>query len=283
MKEEPPREEGAQTRMEQKGAIVAAVGALEGNINLAWHTTLQEGLAVLQENRFFKDIVGDEALGTDRARDADICGLVGYKEAFTAAKFRERMAATGRAEFACNFFWCSPMFSLSPSIPLNQNAVLNIRDRDFALPCEFPEKLLVATPARETRMEEMKGTWRRVNPEELSHAFLLAIVRDVQSGAAAQTLKLWRYHCLSTTMSFEVIASEADMFWRNANMRENVASHYQAVVRTAVQRVFEVQRFSGRQAGSMSAGAIHKLYEEKLKQANTETTGPAQRRSAFTS
>ena len=112
----------------------------------------------------------------------------------------------------------------------------------------------MATPARETRVEETKGTWRRVNPEELSHAFLLAIVRDVQSGAAAQTLKLGRYHCLSTTMSFEVIASEADMFWRNANMRENVASHYQAVVRTAVQRVFEVQRFSSRQPGSMSAG-----------------------------
>ena len=62
MKEEPPREEGAQTRMEQKGAIVAAAGALEGNINLAWHTTLQEGLAVLQENRFFEDIVGGPRL-----------------------------------------------------------------------------------------------------------------------------------------------------------------------------------------------------------------------------
>lgn len=189
-------------------------------------------------------------------------------EAFDAKKYRERMMATGLAEFGCNFFWQDIVYSCSPTILVNQNAIYGLRDRDFEQPCEFPEKLIIAVEAMDKDISQTKGAWKRCNAEEMIHAYVLAIARDVQKPAAAQTLKRWRFHCLQTTTSFEVQPSDQDIFWRNANLRENTAQAFQAVVRTAVQRIFEITRFASRTGGSMSTASIHKLYNDRLRQSN---------------
>ena len=63
-----------------------------------------------------------------------------------------------------------------------------------------------------------QGAWRSCSPEEVIFGFIFAIQRDL--GGEADIVKRWRTVCLTTTVRFEVISTDDDMFWRNVALRE---------------------------------------------------------------
>jgi len=77
-----------------------------------------------------------------------------------------------------------------------------------------------------------RGSWKRATPEELIHAYILAVARDVWNPKLASNsalMKEWRFHLLSATFVFQVISTEEDLFWRTAAIREDQRSRFNAV------------------------------------------------------
>eukprot|EP00971_Amphidinium_carterae_P305062 6061938-Amphidinium_carterae.1 len=67
-------------------------------------------------------------------------------------------------------------------------------DRDCAESCPFPGKMVVGFPSADFDSDGHKGSWTHVTPEEIIHAYILAMARDLEN---RQKMKLWRYHLLT--------------------------------------------------------------------------------------
>ena len=70
-------------------------------------------------------------------------------------------------------------------MPVNSVAVQKIADRDLREPTVCP---MIKIAADNTTWDptSCRGAWRRITPEEVVHAYILAIARDVRNPASAE-------------------------------------------------------------------------------------------------
>ncbi|CAJ1450695.1 unnamed protein product, partial [Effrenium voratum] len=186
----------------------------------------------------------------------DKWGNVGYKHPFNVQQYRNAMMSQGAAEFAGNFFWCNPCWLALHGVPPNKRQLLEISDRDFAEPVEFPDCITLAAPDKHFPDGQKHVDWfKRVTPEEVVHAYLLAVARDAQDvETPPETMTLWRKYLLSTTFRV-VLASGEAVHWLTVKHREEMTRRFQAVQRTALQRVFEVVAYLQQQNALPAPGA----------------------------
>eukprot|EP00971_Amphidinium_carterae_P182748 3626584-Amphidinium_carterae.1 len=118
---------------------------------------------------------------------------------------------------AGNFFWQNSLQVPLAGIPLNPRAIQLLMERDFAEPTPFPGKLVVGFHSADYDSNGYKGSWTHVTPEEVIHAYILAVERDLEN---RQKIKLWRFHLLTVTFEFIVCAGE-DIYWKQARLRED--------------------------------------------------------------
>ena len=133
--------------------------------NVAWHVQMEGWISVLTDHRLFRDIM--EAAALKIGDDTDLCGKPGYKDDFTGVKMRNALQSTGRAELSGNFFWQDWRYSTMPGVPVNKKAVLDLRDRDFAAPVAFPERIAIAAPSAQWLAEIVFGALRLRNSSRL--------------------------------------------------------------------------------------------------------------------
>ena len=153
----------------------------------------------------------------------DKWGNVGYKHPFNVQQYRNAMMSQGAAEFAGNFFWCNPCWLALHGVPPNKRQLLEISDRDFAEPVEFPDCITLAAPDKHFPDGQKHVDWfKRVTPEEVVHAYLLAVARDAQDvETPPETMTLWRKYLLSTTFRV-VLASGEAVHWLTVKHREEM-------------------------------------------------------------
>ena len=90
---------------------------------------------------------------------------------------------------------------------------------------------------------EKRGALVAINPEEIRHAMLGAIARDIDANVATEVLEQWRIRVLSCTGSFGVHTNEAERLQAAMQIRENFANDHEAMSRTQLQRVYEILYF----------------------------------------
>lgn len=81
---------------------------------------------------------------------------------------------------------------------------------------------------------ECRGNLKSTSPEEARHALILAIHRDIESGASTDDLLLWRKLILSTVTTFTVYETEDDLFWAATNHREAIGAQFEVVYYSTV-------------------------------------------------
>ena len=123
----------------------------------------------------------------------------------------------------------------------------------FKEPAPYPIDLTIAVPDVSYQPDKHLGAWQCVAPEEMKHAFVRAIARDIDRKAAPPVLARWRDAALSCTGEFKVLTSDDDIFFAAFNARERVAADYAGLSRTAYQRIFEIITFRARRAATMGA------------------------------
>ena len=177
----------------------------------------------------------------ERGVKDQISGREGYKDHFTKATYKATMEATGLVELAANLFSMDLKFSATPGVPINVTATNNLRDREFADPVPYPDKIRIAVPDKKWPAWEHIGQWKAFSLEEMVHAYLLAFARDVTAQKGDKVLKAWRSNLLTVTFSFEVVSGVETLFWKANNLREDLRGRFDACVRTTVQRIVRLR------------------------------------------
>lgn len=150
------------------------------------------------------------------------------------------MAATGRYEAACSIFSFKELYSPSAGVPYNVIGINHMQEHVFATPRAVPGPLVCCVPDVNFDPLQHNGAWLCASPEEVRFALWLAIERDILAEKDDKLLGEWLVVCLSTTVSFEVLDGDMNIFWRNCALREEVATTFSMVVRTPRQRVIEL-------------------------------------------
>ena len=148
------------------------------NPNVEHLATVENAIAtVVNKADIFGDIMKEGPL--ERGVKYHISGREGYKDHFTKATYKATMEATGLVELAANIFSIDLKFSATPGVPINVTATNNLRDREFQDPVPYPDKIRIAVPDKKWPAWEHIGEWKAFSPEEMVHAYILAVARDV--------------------------------------------------------------------------------------------------------
>jgi hypothetical protein len=99
------------------------------------------------------------------------------------------MQSTGDYEAACNLFWLNMRFCACPGVPVNQQAVSNLKSQYFDKATHKYPFVVTVIVDKIKDLAAQKGQWRRVSPEEGEHALLLAIAEAIRGGASEDDLR----------------------------------------------------------------------------------------------
>ena len=156
-------------------------------------------------------------------------------EDFTAAMLRDG-GVTGYTA-GINLFWCDGMLTPTPGVHVRQKAVEDIVEIYFTKPASMPHNIIISLQEGE---QPKRGALRAINPEEVRHAMITAIARDISNGVGSGVLEEWRRKALSCTATFQVHASAAERCRVAMQLRENLANDHETMSRTQLQRVYEI-------------------------------------------
>jgi hypothetical protein len=124
--------------------------------------------------------------------------------------------------------------ALSCDLPTQVNTLCQVQyltDYFFnTLGKAFPEPVRVAClgNCRPDRKEAL-GLLKAISPEEMRHAMLLAIARDIKKELDVSE---WRTSCLSVIFTFAHVDNEDMLFTQAANERESVGARYESIYYT---------------------------------------------------
>ena len=113
---------------------------------------------------------------------------------WTTGQLALRDARRVERHYTCgiNFFWCDMLYTPAVGVPIRESSVSHLMDHYFRTPSPCPHILSIALLEGEDP-EEKKGKWMCLNPEEILHAMLGAIARDIQSGDTERCPGLAQY------------------------------------------------------------------------------------------
>lgn len=241
---------------------IRTVAAPADIVNRTYHEKLQQALDEICDHPLMQDI--RTAAPIARGVVDPTTGRAGHKETFNQATLASDLANAGTSESGGNFFWQNPFRPPLAGVPLNSTSVSILVSRNFRELVPFPSPLIVAVPSKDFDAGAHFGDWQFVTPDELIHGYIMAIQRDLGD---QQKLKQWRFHILSTTFMFVVSCGE-DVYWRQARLREDADVAFRVIVRSALQRIYEVNAVLSRRSGSKvtSHSQLADLYQQHLQQ-----------------
>ncbi|CAE7666405.1 unnamed protein product [Symbiodinium sp. CCMP2592] len=187
---------------------------------------------------------------------------------------------------AANIWWINFRWSPTPKVPLSIESVKRLQRSHFAQPRRMDKGVKVAVGSD---LALNFGNLRCISPEEMLHAMLFAVRDAIVSGADEAVLRTvvkrarwvgrfmlwyttercfnpsfecrrWKTIMLSTTIVFELHDSMQSIFFKGVNLRNEIVSEYDALVRSATQRVYELMTFRAQllQGGWELAGRSEK-------------------------
>ena len=155
-----------------------------------------------------------------------------------------------------NLFWCDPMYTPTLGIPTRSDTIPDLMDCYFRSPATMPHNSLISLREGERPLEK-RGSLCAISPEEVRHAMMAAIARDIGGGIETEVLEEWRRKVLSCTAIFQVHASEAGRLQVAMQLRENMANDHEAMSRTQLQRIYEIIFCPGHVCKCPRAGPGH--------------------------
>ena len=236
--DQPKAKGAAKASAKADGALAIANAAETPKVTAAHLTDVQEAVKAIEMHPVLKDISSAPPL----SKEPDAFGLQTMKTPYSKKHFEDSMKMDKTCEFAGNFFWCNLLYQVSPGVPVNARAMRSLSDR-FSKPCEFPDALVMATSQTVAAEGPSTGTWERIMPDELVHAYLHAVARDARDPTVPPAvMKQWRKHLLSCPFKI-VHAVGDDVLWKSLKWREDSKQKALAVGRTVLQRIYDVVNY----------------------------------------
>ncbi len=175
-------------------------------VNAEYLAEFAEALETVKTNRHFKGITEAPPVGIDM----NLGTRSGVQHAFTLENYTAAMTAAKSYECGCNLFWLSLHFTTLCGVPYNKGVISKACDHMFAAPTRCPTLSVAITHIGFNPLEH-KGALEPVSPEELFHAWIWAVHRDIQNLEGADTLCAWKHMALTTPMKFVLLSSDEDL------------------------------------------------------------------------
>ena len=160
-------------------------------------------------------------------------------EAFTLEGYRAGLRGGYKA--SVNFFDLDPLYTAAPNVPLNEALVETLVNFYFKVPAPFPLCVVVRVPTSAYDPSQTRGAWQNCSPDEMKHAFIRAIARDLGGGDAL--LGRWRHMAMSVTAEFKVLESLLDVYFEALSARERAAVDFVGLGRSPYQQIWELMVF----------------------------------------
>ncbi len=195
---------------------------------------------------------------------------------FDLDHLHEAMAGPGRYTCAGNDWWLNPTFSPQPGIPYNTVAIDGLNTSTFNEPEDYIGTTVILVPEKKFNPLNHKGGLMRLSPEEMFYAKILRVADIIKTEPAnTELLNRWRAAFLNSSFTFELFESggvevpEAALA-RSMNLREQAVGECAAVGRTALQRIFEVNKTRKMLEDKMGAakvtvGTVAQYYKDNVK------------------
>ena len=226
----------------------AAPALPQGDVNAELHKRLANDWAAIHAHPEFAGIQRMEPQIIDKARGA----LSGFQQTFSLAAYQDAMASAGKYKAGVNFFAQNLLYTTAPHVPIHEARVAGLVDYYFTNPAPFPLDLVIAVADLQFDPMAHLGAWQSCSPDEMKHAFVRAIARDLATNDKS-VLEQWRHMALTVTAEFKILASEDDIYFEAFNMRERVITDYAGLSRTAYQRIWELITFRNRKIAANGA------------------------------
>ena len=227
------------------------------NANLSYIERLNTALTNIMDHPVFAGIQSADSLGINQAP-------------FDTRSYEDALKNACSYTCGINLFWLDFMWSATPGVPLRASAIEHMSKTLFKEPTRM-DGVHIAVTGPEFRPLEHKGALKRVSPEEVTGAIVLAIARDIKNSEPDAVLQRWRQCVLCTSATFKV-PTAPDRYWYALQMRETHSTMHLAVHRSTFQRLHEISRLMRRlrestPAAEVTSAMIAKAYAENLKMA----------------
>lgn len=134
--------------------------------------------------------------------------ILGVEAAFKKDAFFSKMRDFGCYVAGMNMLDENYLYCAVGGIPINKLAVKSVCDTVFKTPVRFPGMLIIALESTQESPMKRRGGLMSLTPEELRHAYYLAIARDLQDKSfAADQKQAWKNNLLSVAFEFRVYAT----------------------------------------------------------------------------
>lgn len=246
------------------------VNLADTSLNAAYYDRLNQAMRLVLEHPVFDNIVNEDPIGIS-AKRGDLSG--GVQAPFNPADYKNAMV---HGTYACagNFFWHDLRFNPTPGVPIRENAVHRLMEHQFNVPKRSPWPLHIAVTSKDAPDKQL-GAWKRVSPDEVAHALVLAVARDIERSEDTEVLQKWRWVFLTHSIEFHRADTHQERYFMSLQMREDILALEKACARTVLQRVFEVAKFNewvSKTHGEIGAAALADLYEKNIRMASNSET-----------
>ena len=243
-------------KLKDETAEARVASSSEIQVNEPLYKRLADNVARVMDTKLFKRI--------ERESPLDI-GNGGYQTPYNAEDFKTSIKANKLYKCGFNLFAMNLQWSAMPGVPLVEARVDLLLEYYFKRPAAVPFDFVIRIPNLDFDPMTHLGGLQCLTPEEVKMAFLKAVVRDLSDEGRMQE---WRRVALTATAVFKVLETEDDVFFEAFNARERLVNDFQALARTAFQRIHEVAQFRQRKMSAWGPGAsLKKLCEEFNKRA----------------
>ncbi len=231
--------------------------------NVPFTTDVLQAWEKVQGHRVFHGIVGKNPI-----KLGDIGGIQAQFEHKAFQHVFAHAEDGSKSTYVCgiNLAWIDFVWTATPCIPVRLGAVKQLVQTIFAKPAPL-ETIHVAVLSPAYKPLEHKGALKRVSPEEITAAFIMAVARDIDKNEAVEVLSEWKTFMLSTTCKFVFLPNQMDRYWYALDQREQMDHAYRVCHRSCYQRLHEVVRLMERM--KLSAAASH-VIPQKVEQAYKE-------------
>ncbi|CAK0797157.1 unnamed protein product [Prorocentrum cordatum] len=235
---------------------VARVGKLaplskeELAVNAEIYATVNASLELIESNPVFSGIrdmapLSLKVAGDDDANDDDPMNW-GQIAPFDAETFTDTFKTTGRVTCGINFFAMDVTYSATPGIPIRKKAVSSLTEHYYDQPAFFMGSVTIGVAKDSDDVPSLMASHslKPPSPEEKRFAFVEAIARDIRAGKDDFVLK--RQCALSVSACSVDLSTDDALHWQAVQEREDFGTDFEAMRRSAVQRLYEIVNYKKR-------------------------------------
>ena len=243
-----------------------ALSTIASNVNEGYFSVVQEALNAIFEK--FPNIASLDPLPESGA--GGFWCLSGFLAPYSPFAYNAHWASgPSTMEYQCgiNIFWQNILLSAIPWVPLNMDEVSAFAEKMTPNVVRSP---IVLNAGFSEGAQLPRGALVRLSPDELVHALVLRVGKEIASGKTDEELKPWLRVMLSCPAIFKRCDTSDQQYAEANSCRQDFVAQRDLTEHTARQIVYNIHGFKLRKGAAMSASMVAEFWATEVRTAKSQ-------------